>query len=185
MMDSNDLIKIALESKASGAAILDTSVIQFHEDFRKACEQNVCRKYDTNWMGPPAVGPISELKKRVLRYAQGMLFQTVHTIASNFDMKGMMAAAGIHERTFRHLLNRIRKEYSEEDILPLNAGCCQICGRCAYLDGQPCRNPEDAVASVEAYGMNVIALQKAAGLIYYHGKNSVTYVGMILFGRSE
>jgi hypothetical protein len=97
MMDSNDLIKIALESKASGAAILDTSVIQFHEDFRKACEQNVCRKYDTNWMGPPAVGPISELKKRVLRYAQGMLFQTVHTIASNFDMKGMMAAAGIHE----------------------------------------------------------------------------------------
>jgi predicted metal-binding protein len=183
MVDGQDLVKIALESKASGAAILDTSGIQFHEDFRKACEQNVCRKYDTNWMGPPAVGPISELKQKATQYKQGMLFQTVHTIASNFDMKGMMAAAKVHETIFRDLLGRIRKEYPAEQILPLNAGCCQICGRCAYLDGEPCRNPEDAVASVEAYGMNVIALQKSAGLTYYHGKNSVTYVGMILFNR--
>jgi hypothetical protein len=33
--------------------------------------------------------------------------------------------------------------------------------------------------------MNVIALQKSAGLPYYNGKNSVTYVGMILFNKSE
>ncbi len=185
MIDGKEFVRIALEAKASNAAILDTATIQFHEDFRKACEQNVCRKYDTNWMGPPAVGPISELKKKATQYRNGMLFQTIHAIKSNFDMKGMLAAAKVHEKVFRDLLSAIRREYPSLDILPLNAGCCGICERCAYLDGEPCRNPDQAVASVEAYGMNVIALQKSAGLPYYNGKNSVTYVGMILFNKSE
>lgn len=185
MVKGGDLIKIALESNASHAAILDTSTIQFHEDFRKACEKNICRRFDTNWMGPPAIGPISELMKKAMCYRQGLLFQTVHSLVSNFDMKGMLGAAKVHEKVFRDLLSRIRKAYSSEDILPLNAGCCHICEKCAYLDGEPCRNPDQAVSSVEAYGMNVIALQKSAGLPYYNGKNSVTYVGLILFDKSE
>jgi predicted metal-binding protein len=184
MADGNELIKIALESNASHAAILDTANIQFHEDFRKACEKNFCNKFDTNWMGPPAIGPINELMKRATRYGQGMLFQTIHPVASNFDMKGWIRAAKIHEDVFRLLLARIRKEYPSEEILPLNAGCCQICPRCAYLDSEPCRNPDQAVSSVEAYGMNVIALQKSAGLPYNNGKNAVTYVGLILFNKS-
>jgi predicted metal-binding protein len=185
MMDGQSLIKIALESKASHAAILDTAHIQFHEDFRKACERNFCKKFDTNWMGPPAIGPIEELMKRAVRFRQGLLFQTVHPVASNFDVKGWFEAAKIHEGVFRLLLARIRKEYPSEEVLPLNAGCCQLCPRCAYLDREPCRNPDQAVSSVEAYGMNVIALQKSAGLPYNNGKNAVTYVGMILFDKSS
>lgn len=185
MIDGKDLTEIALEANAADAAILDTSTIQFHEDFRKACEKNVCRRYDTNWMGPPAIGPIQKLMKKAVRYRQGMLFQTVHSIAGNFDMKGMLEAAKIHDAVFRDLLHRIRQKYPSEDFLPLSAGCCNICERCSYLDGEPCRNPGEAVSSVEAYGMNVIALQKSAGLSYYHGKNSVTYVGLILFNKSE
>src|SRR5512147_2307339 len=126
MLNGDELVKIALESNASNAAILDTSSIQFHEDFRKACEKNFCRKYDTNWMGPPAIGPISELAERARRYSKGLLFQSVHQIKSNFDMKGMFAAAKVHEQVFRELLSRIRNRYPSEDILPLNAGCCSI-----------------------------------------------------------
>jgi predicted metal-binding protein len=184
-IDGQSLIAIALESKASHAAILDTANIQFHEDFRKACERNFCKKFDTNWMGPPAIGPIVELTKRAVGYRHGMLFQTIHPVASNFDMKGWFEAAKIHEGVFRLLLARIRKEYPTEEILPLNAGCCQLCPRCAYLDHEPCRNPDQAVSSVEAYGMNVIALQKSAGLPYNNGKNAVTYVGLILFDKTS
>ena len=183
MVDGKELIKIALESNASHAAILNASSIQFHEDFRKACERNLCRKYDTNWMGPPAIGPINELKQRAMAYAHGLLFQTIHRLTSNFDMKGMFSAAGLHGVVFRELRDRIRSAYPSEDILPLSAGCCSICERCAYLDQEPCRNPDEAFSSVEAYGMNVIALQKSAGLPYNNGKNSVTYVGLILFNK--
>jgi len=183
MLDEQELIRIARESKASDAAILDTSVIQFHEDFRKACEKNFCGKFDTNWMGPPAVGPISELARRARSYGKGLLFQSVHQIRSNFDMKGMLAAAKVHEKIFRDLLAKIREVYPAEDILPLNAGCCSVCEKCAYPDKEPCRFPDQAVSSVEAYGINVIALEKSAGLPYYSGKNSVTYVGLILYDK--
>ena len=184
MLNANELIKIALESNASNAAILDTASIQFHEDFRKACEKNICRRYDSNWMGPPAIGPIAELRQKAVRYRQGLLFQTVHTVASNFDMKGMLAAAKVHEAIFRTLLAGIRKEFPELEILPLNAGCCSLCEQCGYLTQEPCRHPDQAVSSVEAYGINVIALQKSAGLPYYKGKESVIYVGLILFNKT-
>lgn len=183
MIDGDSLIAIVLQSNASHAAVLDTSTIEFHEDFRKACEKNVCKKYATNWMGPPAIGPIRALMKRAAGYRHGLLFQTVHRVANSFDMKGMLEAAGVHETVFRNLLKGMRKEYPDENYLPLSAGCCSICPTCAYLDDEPCRNPDEAVSSVEAYGINVIALQKSAGLPYYSGKNTVTYVGLILFNN--
>jgi len=184
MIDGVELVKIALASDAANAAVLNTASIQFHEDFRKACEKNFCRKYDTNWMGPPAIGPIKDLMQKATRYQQGLLFQTVHAVASNFDMKGMLAAAKIHEKVFRTLLAGIRKEFPEAEILPLNAGCCSLCEECGYLKQEPCRHPDQAVSSVEAYGINVIALQKSAGLPYYNGKESVIYVGLILFNKT-
>ncbi|MCH5139086.1 DUF2284 domain-containing protein, partial [Clostridiaceae bacterium UIB06] len=76
-----DLVKEALELKASYAAIANASKIKFHEDYREACEKNVCRKYDTNWMGPPAIGPINELMDKVRKYKQGLLLQTVHKLS--------------------------------------------------------------------------------------------------------
>jgi predicted metal-binding protein len=183
MPDGNELVKIALEANASHAAILNASEIQLYEDVRKACEKNFCRKYDTNWMGPPAIGPIRELSPRVRSYRQGLLFQTVHQLTGSFDVQGWVSAAGIHNTIFRALLERIRAAYPSESLLPLNAGCCSVCDRCAYLDQQPCRNPDQAVASVEAYGMNVLSLQKSAGVPYNNGKNTVTYVGLILFDK--
>jgi predicted metal-binding protein len=183
MLDGNDLVKIALESSATQAALLDTLKIQFHEDFRKACEKNFCRKYDTNWMGPPAIGTIETLKARALHYEQGLLFQTVHAVASNFDMKGMLEGAKKHQAVFQILLAKIREKYPQEDILALNAGCCSICPKCAYLDQQPCRNPDQAASSVEAYGMNVIAMEKSAGIPVHYGKTAIAYVGLILFNK--
>jgi hypothetical protein len=96
-------------------------------------------------------------------------------------MKGMLEKAKIHEKVFRDIVAGIRMRYPSEDILPLNAGCCSICEKCAYIDAELCRYPDQAVSSVEAYGMNVIAMEKSAGIPIYHGKNTVAYVGLILF----
>ncbi|MGD0152685.1 MAG: DUF2284 domain-containing protein [Thermacetogeniaceae bacterium] len=181
----DDLVRDALESGATHAAMVDTSKITFHEEFRQACEKNVCRKYNTNWMGPPAIGPISELMERARKYRQGLLFQTVHQLARTFDYQGMLEGGRIHERVFRTLLEKIRAKYTFSEMLPLNAGCCSICERCAYLDQEPCRHPDLAVSSVEAYGIDVMALEKNAGIPYYNGKDTVSYVGLILFNEGH
>jgi len=185
VINLDELTRDALESKAQYAAIADTSKIIFHEEFRKACERNACGRYDTNWMGPPAVGPITELMEKVRRFRRGLLFQTVHRVRSSFDMKGMMEGAQVHERVFRDLLSKLRDRYHFKEMLPLNAGCCRICERCAYLDNEPCRHPDQAVSSVEAYGIDVMSLEKEAGIPYYNGKNTVSYVGLILFNEDE
>lgn len=179
----DDLIKDALELKATYAAMADTSKIEFHEDYRKACERNVCRKYDTNWMGPPAVGSINELMDKVKNYKQGILIQTAHKLSSSFDYKGMIAAGKEHNEIFGKILDHVKDKYKFEDILALKAGCCDICERCTYLDGEKCRFPDKALSSVEAYGIDVMALEKSAGIPYYNGPNTVSYVGLILFNE--
>lgn len=181
MITTEYLTLAALDSNISYTAIVETAAILFHEDFRKACEINACGKYDTNWMGPPAIGPIAELKKQVLYFRQGLLFQTVHHMTGSFDMKGMLAAGKEHQVLFRNFLEKIRKKYPDDKLLPLDAGCCSNCEKCTYPDREPCRSPEHAVSSVEAYGMNVAALMKTAGMPYNHGKGAIGFVGLILF----
>jgi len=181
MITAEDLKQAALDLNISHAAVVETSAIQFHEGFRDACEKNVCGKYNTTWMGPPAVGPIEELKKKALCFRQGLLFQTVHRRAGSLDMKGMLAAAKEHQIIFRDFLEEMNNRYPNENFLPLDAGCWCYCEKCAYLDEEPCRNPDKAVSSVEAYGMNVAALMKTAGMPYNHGKGAVGFVGLVLF----
>ncbi|MHC6180562.1 DUF2284 domain-containing protein [Clostridium sp. JNZ X4-2] len=57
------------------------------------------------------------------------------------------------------------------------------CERCTYLDGEDCRCPDRALSSVEAYGIDVISLEKDVGISYYNGPNTVSYVGLILFNE--
>lgn len=180
-VDFNDLVQEALALQADHAAIAEVANIKFVEEYRKACEQNVCRKYNTSWVCPPAVGPFEELKARACQYKQGLLFQTVHQIARTFDYKGMLDAGKIHEEIFKKIVYSFKDKHNMKNILALKAGTCTVCPKCAYLDNEKCRFPEDAYASVEAYGIDVLHLEKTCGIPYYNGKNTVSYVGLILF----
>jgi predicted metal-binding protein len=181
----HELVKDALESKAQHAAIVDTPKIHFHEEFRAACKSNACGRYDTCWVGPPAIGSIAECIEKVKRFPHGLLFQTVHQVESSFDWEGMMRAEDNHKKVFRNLLAKIKGKYYFNKLLPLDAGCCKICKKCAYLKGKPCRHPDEAVSSIEAYGIDVTAMEKEAGIPYYNGKNTVSYVGLILFSEEN
>jgi Predicted metal-binding protein (DUF2284). len=104
---------------------------------------------------------------------------------SPFDLKGMNEGYIKHCENFRTILSHIKTKYGLKDMLPLNAGCCSVCEKCAYLDKQPCRNPDKAFSSVEAYGMDVMALEKNSGIPIYNGKNTVSYVALILFNLDD
>jgi predicted metal-binding protein len=175
------LIQDALELHASRAKVIDPSDIIFREEFRKACERNACGKFGTNWMGPPAVGPIDELMAKAKAYKHGLLLQTVHPVASSFDMKAMVAGGKAFDEVFRAVLNCMRGKHRMGVALPLGAGCCRVCLKCAYLEGEPCRYPDRALSSLEAYGMDVMALAKAHDIPYRDGTKSMAFFGLILF----
>ncbi len=175
-----DLPDLAISLGATRAAIVQVPDIQFSETFRDLCKSNSCGKYNTNWMCPPAVGEFENLRNQVLKFSRGLVVQTVYQMEDSFDFEGMMAAKDIHERVFRDIVSRIRTENILNPFLALNAGVCSFCENCTYPD-KDCLYPDEALASVEAYGIDVTALVTTCGIPYNNGQASVSYVGMVLF----
>lgn len=160
------------------------SEMVFSESFRALCATNQCGKYGSSWVCPPGVGPFAELVRQVLRFRHGLVLQTVWPIEDAFDIEGMLAAGAKHNERFRRAAECLKPLLSvDNDVLALSAGACTVCGTCTYPSGQPCRYPEKAVASLEAYGIDVARLIASSGLAYSNGTDTVSYVGLILHGR--
>lgn len=169
---------------AHKAALVDVAQIVFEPDFRKACESNTCGKFGKCWTCPPDVGDIHQLIAIAKGYKKALVFQTVATLEDSFDIEGMQEAAKNHNL----LGHRLRDDFgptvlaiAPEGYLQLSAGGCKGCPSCARKEDLPCRHPEKALASLEAYGIAVSQLAEAAGLKYVNGQNTVTYFGAFLF----
>jgi predicted metal-binding protein len=181
MIDLDQLADKAKEFGATAAGVIKISEILFSEEFRTLCEQNSCGKYGTNWMCPPAVETFEEVKAKVLKYREGVVFQTVYNLEDSFDFEGMVKAGGVHEMIFRGIWEYIQLDIGCADVLALNVGNCEACKECTYPDGEECRFPDKAVASVEAYCIDVNALVTSCDIPYINGPNTVSFVGLFLF----
>lgn len=175
-----NLIQMALEQGATYAALIPTGDIPFVPELRDCCAQNSCGRHATCWVGPPAIGEVIDLMARVRQYAFGLVIQTVDQLEDAFDYPGMLEAREHHVDVFRKTLAAVRAGFADWKLLALDAGCCDLCPQCTYPD-EPCRNPEEAIPAVEAYGIYVNPMLTACGLKYNNGKDTVSYVGLIVF----
>ena len=150
--------------------------VSFSPQVREMCAQNKCGSYGKSWTCPPALNPIEELQARLAPYDRFMLFDRVYSVKSNLDWDGMMDAGREFQTRVNKLRKRLHKLAPDFDFQILGAGHCQLCQPCTYQDKEPCRHPQEAVYSLEAYGIDVVQAMKQAGLKYYNGKNTVTYI---------
>ncbi len=164
--------------------LVPVSEVVFNEAFRAACEANQCGKYGTNWACPPGVGAPAALIEQARRFRNGLVIQTVWPLEDAFDFDGMMAGERKHNALFRLAVERLAPWLKGQALLPLSAGACEVCESCTYPSGQPCRLPEQAMSSLESYGIDVARLIERAGLSYHNGPDTVSYVGVLLFGSS-
>jgi predicted metal-binding protein len=161
--------------------VVPTSGIVFSEAFRESCESNQCGQYGSNWACPPGVGLPAELIERARRFREGLVIQTVWPLEDQFDFDGMMAGRDKHTALFRETVARVLPLLPSGEKLALCAGACTVCEACTYPSGEPCRQPDQAMASLESYGIDVAALISRAGLSYSNGPDTVSYVGLILY----
>ena len=169
----------AVKGKAFEYAVIPTAAIIFSPELIKACEANVCGKYNTCWTCPPAIGPMESLKIRILAFQSAFVFTTKSDLEDSFDYEGMMRAKDKHDL----LTAEMHEKFGKTNPV-FGAGGCKICGAleyktCAYPE--PCRFPEKIYSSIEAAGINVTELSLACGLRYNNGENTITYFSMILF----
>ena len=130
-------------------------------------------------MCPPDCGDVNDLIAQAKTYDTLFLYQTVSDLEDSYDFEGMMEAGTRHKA----LVQKFAKEVKAltEDCLILGAGGCNLCERCAKQTNEPCRHPEDAHPSLEAYGMFVAKLAEKCGMKYINGQNTVTYFGAVLY----
>lgn len=152
--------------------------------FRDQCAANACGLYGKCWMCPPDIGDIDILMEEVRRYPCGLLYQSIHTLEDSFDFEGMQAGGHLHGQWSRQLDESLKKN-GYTGFLHLSKGGCGVCSPCAKAAGEPCRFPDQAISSLEAYGVNVSETAKNAGMKYINGVNTVTYFGLVLFKEND
>ena len=175
-----ELTGTVLKLGAYKSGVIEAKDISLDVAFRQMCASNACGMYGKCYMCPPDVGEIGTLMAELDRYSYALVYQTVSELEDSFDFEGMIDAK---RRTYP-LAQSLRGVFVDEDItdaLHLGAGGCGVCKVCAKRTGEPCRFPEKAMASLEAYGINVSELAKSAGMKYINGQNTVTYFGAVLF----
>jgi predicted metal-binding protein len=170
-------IEIAKECGFSEAAPMDPATCKPMQMVRDACAADKCHAYGHNWTCPPECGTLEECTERMQKYQNGILLQTVGQLRRDIDTKGYMLTEQQHMEAFHKFADEIRKEYP--DALCLGAGGCRICKKCAYPE--PCRFPEKACSSMEAYGLFVTQVCRDNEMKYYYGPRTIAYTACVLF----
>lgn len=172
-----DWIEKAKEIGFDMAAPLEPSTLEVRESVRDMCAADKCKAYGRNWTCPPACGDIAECQEKMRKYAHGLLLQTVGQLSKTIDSKGYAAAAEKHMRQLHAFAEKIRGEYP--NALCLGAGACLLCKECAYPE--PCRFPDKALSSMEAYGLFVTQVCRDNNVKYYYGPKTIAYTGCVLY----
>ena len=176
MSEIKEMFEQIVKKRAFEYAVVPTVDINFSPDLLKACEKNVCGKYNSCWTCPPAVGSLETQKGKILAFSSAFVFTTKFKLEDSFDYEGMLAAKDYHDR----LTAEVHEKFGKTNPV-FGAGGCKICGCCAYPE--PCRNPEKIYPSIESAGINVTELSRSGGLHYNNGESTVTYFSMILFNE--
>lgn len=178
-MNQEYWIKKAVELGFSEAAPLDISTIKPMHAVRDMCAADKCHAYGKNWTCPPACGTLEECQRHMQSYDYGILLQTVGKMEKTIDTKAYLRTEQRHMELFHQLAALVRKEHP--NALCLGAGGCRVCKKCAYPE--PCRFPEQACSSMEAYGLFVTQICRDNGVAYYHGEKTIAYTACVLLNR--
>ena len=154
------------------------SDILLHDEIQAICRGNACRAYSKTWACPPAIGGIDECRARLDGYEKGIVFSCKYDLEDSYDFEGMEDAGIEFRRTCDKLWEKL--EGHKKGFLLLANGGCLRCEKCTYPDS-PCRMPEKLFPAFEGHGIIVSDAAKLAGINYINGKDTVTYLGMLLY----
>ena len=156
----------------------DPQKLEYSERIRWICEQE-CPRYGKTWACPPGVGTVAECAARCRSYENCLMIGTVAETVNVGDMEETLKTRPAHEA----ITAQVRQLFREQGIEPyiLSTEACAVCERCAILDGQPCRKPEDMHPCVESHGINLIPTLEENGLAFQYGDNIVTWYSLLFF----
>ena len=177
MSGSRDLVREALAFGFSHAGLMAVPTLTVRDEVRDMCAVDLCHAFGRSWVCPPACGTLDICRETIERFTHGLIVQTTATLADPFDYDAMMAADDLQRQRVATFREALRPAYPA--LIALANGACRLCPACTYPHS-PCRHPEQATPSMEAFGLVVSDVCEANGLGYYYGPDTVTYTGCYL-----
>jgi predicted metal-binding protein len=178
MTDDDVILTLAVECGFDHISPLEMSALEFLPEVRQMCAADVCRAYNRNWTCPPACGSLEDVAAKTAGFQKGILVQTTAVLEDDFDYETMTQACRTQTLRFQALIAKAKARCPE--LLPMGAGGCKICETCTY-PGNPCRFPDKAYPSMEAYGLFVSRVCEKSGMKYYYVAGTITYTCCILY----
>jgi predicted metal-binding protein len=170
-------IELSKKCGFTEAVVLNVETLRPVPMVRDACAEGKCGAYGKNWTCPPYCGDLEECEAKIREYNRGLLLQTVGKLEKTVDTRGYARAEREHLEALHRFAEELRKSFP--NALCLGSGGCRICGKCAWPE--PCRFPERACASMEAYGLFVTQVCRDNKMAYHHGPKTITYTACVLF----
>ena len=158
--------------------MLDPKELKTEERVRIICKQE-CQRYGTTWACPPAVGALEECAARIHSYDNAVLFSSVAEVSDVLNMEEMLATRRAHEDLTGEIAAFLEKEGFE--TYTLSTESCDICERCTYPEGKPCRHPERMHPCLESHGVVVSEIVEQQEMEYELGGNTILWFSMILY----
>ena len=171
------IVQDALDMGYSHAGLVDVKTLKPQDDVREMCAANKCHMYNKNWSCPPGCGSVAECDAEMQSYDWGVLVQVTMEMEDEMDYEAWVdAAQELRDRNVE-FNEKLREKYDE--VLGLGGAGCDICKTCTYPD-EPCRFPKKRMSGMEGYGLVVADVCRDNGLLYFYGKDTITYTGMFL-----
>jgi predicted metal-binding protein len=176
-----DYVKLCLKLGAAKAAEMPVSKLVLQSELRVYCEQNRCGRYHRNYTCPPLIGEISQLIHTLKTFSKTVIWQNIYQLEDSFDFEGMALGQRNHHAMTLKAAQHIYREKGRDKALVLSAGGCTHCAICACQTSEPCRDPDNALSSLEAYGINVSQIENVSDMKYINGANTVTYFAGVFY----
>ena len=176
-MKDQELLELASAHGFDHVGMLNVAALEFSPEVRGMCGADKCRSYGKCWTCPPYCGTLEDIAAKAAAYHRGILVQTTGQMEDDYDVETMEEAGALQVKRFMALGKDVRKAYP--NCLPMSAGACSVCPRCACPD-EPCRFPDLAFPSMEAYSLWVSKTCEDSGMAYFYGPRTITFSCCIL-----
>ncbi|MDO5134645.1 MAG: DUF2284 domain-containing protein [Eubacteriales bacterium] len=142
-----------------------------------------CERYGSTWACPPGVGTLSQCERRIRSYPQGVFFSSAAEVSDLLNMEELLSTRGEHESLTTKVADYLGSLGYE--TYTLSTESCDICDRCAYLDGEPCRHPEHMHPCLESHGVVAQLLAEEQGMDYQLGGNTILWFSLVLYRKKD
>ena len=170
-----EIVRICLNLGASKAEEIPVNKLVLQPEVHDYCKQNKCGRYGKNYTCPPSIGNAWDLIAKLRTFDKAVFMQNIYPLKDSFDFKGMMDGNQQHNAMTLKIAKQVYAELGREKSLVLAAGGCSTCKTCGVVTNEPCRDNQNAISSLEAYGVNVTYIGEVSGLKYFNEANTVTY----------